>query len=239
MLRFVIQYLGLYTERGHVMRFIGGKSLLLNNIVDVINENTKDVVKVEDLFTGSGVVNMFTIDDFNISFNDSAEVTSLTFNELNFEDLFSLDIFGKDEFSSIIYVGYTDITNSIIAKLNYVDNSNFCPSFHIELSETDDLKTSILDALNTAIGDYDPDLANFFLSDEYRNSELGEYIRMCSRTNEDILHIADIIRRGCLDFKLDPKFDLHFTKYRVKKPDEVVPIDLDAFLYDHILKVDY
>lgn len=38
------------------MRFIGGKSLLLNNIVDVINENTKDVVKVGDLFTGSGVV---------------------------------------------------------------------------------------------------------------------------------------------------------------------------------------
>ena len=51
--------------------------------------------------------------------------------------------------------------------------------------------------------------------------------------------IADIIRRGCLDFKLDPKFDLHFTKYRVRKPDEVIPIDLNAFLYDHILKVDY
>lgn len=38
------------------MRFIGGKSLLLNNIVDVINQNTKDVVKIGDLFTGSGVV---------------------------------------------------------------------------------------------------------------------------------------------------------------------------------------
>lgn len=38
------------------MRFIGGKSLLLNNIVDVINENTKDVVKIGDLFTGSGIV---------------------------------------------------------------------------------------------------------------------------------------------------------------------------------------
>lgn len=182
---------------------------------------------------------MFTIDDFNIAFNDSAEVTSLTFNELDFEDLFSLDIFGKDEFSSIIYVGYTDITNSIIAKLNYVDNSNFCQSFHIELNETDDLKTSILNALNTAAEYYDQDLANFFLSDEYRDSELGRYIPMYSRTNEDILHIADIIRRGCLDFKLDPKFDLHFTKYRVKKPDEVVPIDLNAFLYDHILTVDY
>lgn len=38
------------------MRFIGGKSLLLNNIVDVINKNIKDVVKVGDLFTSSGVV---------------------------------------------------------------------------------------------------------------------------------------------------------------------------------------
>lgn len=38
------------------MRFIGGKSLLLDNIVDVINENTKDVNKVGDLFTGSGIV---------------------------------------------------------------------------------------------------------------------------------------------------------------------------------------
>lgn len=39
------------------MRFIGGKSLLLNNIVDVINNNTDgNVVKVGDLFTGSGVV---------------------------------------------------------------------------------------------------------------------------------------------------------------------------------------
>lgn len=38
------------------MRFIGGKSLLLNNIVGVINENTKDVVKVGDLFINSGVV---------------------------------------------------------------------------------------------------------------------------------------------------------------------------------------
>ena len=44
---------------------------------------------------------MYTIDDFNIAFNDSAEVTSLTFNELDFEDLFSLDIFGKDRKSVV------------------------------------------------------------------------------------------------------------------------------------------
>lgn len=182
---------------------------------------------------------MFTIDDFNIEFNDSDEFTSLTFDELDFDNIYSLDLFGKDEFSYIIYLYYMKYDNAITFNLVYTGNCEFSPSYSIELNENSDVKASILNALNTAVEYYDQDLANFFLSDEYRNSELGRYIHMCSRTNEDILHIADIIRRGCLDFKLDPKFDLHFTKYRVKKSDEVVPIDLDAFLYDHILKVDY
>ena len=178
---------------------------------------------------------MFTIDDFNIEFNDSDEFTSLTFDELDFDNIFSLGLFGKDEFSAIIYLYYNAITFNLV----YTGNCGFSPSYSIELDENSDVKASILDALNTAAEYYNQDVANFFLSDKYRDSELGKYIYMCSRTNEDILHIADIIRRGCLDFKLDPKFDLHFTKYRVKKSDEVVPIDLDAFLYDHILKVDY
>ena len=182
---------------------------------------------------------MFTIDDFNIEFNDSDEFTSLTFDELDFDNIFSLDLFGKDEFSAIIYLYYMEYDNAITFNLVYTGNCGFSPSSSTELDENSDVKASILDALNTAAEYYNQDVANFFLSDKYRDSELGKYIYMCSRTNEDILHIADIIRRGCLDFKLDPKFDLHFTKYRVKKSDEVVPIDLDAFLYDHILKVDY
>lgn len=182
---------------------------------------------------------MFTIDDFNIEFNDSDEFTSLTFDELDFDNIFSLGLFGKDEFSAIIYLYYMEYDNAITFNLVYTGNCGFSPSYSIVLDENSDVKASILDALNTAAEYYNQDVANFFLSDKYRDSELGKYIYMCSRTNEDILHIADIIRRGCLDFKLDPKFDLHFTKYRVKKSDEVVPIDLDAFLYDHILKVDY
>lgn len=182
---------------------------------------------------------MFTIDDFNIEFNDSDEFTSLTFDELDFDNIFSLGLFGKDEFSAIIYLYYMEYDNAITFNLVYTGNCGFSPSYSIELDENSDVKASILDALNTAAEYYNQDVANFFLSDKYRDSELGKYIYMCSRTNEDILHIADIIRRGCLDFKLDPKFDLHFIKYRVKKSDEVVPIDLDAFLYDHILKVDY
>mgnify|MGYP004501639727 FL=1 len=183
---------------------------------------------------------MFTIDDFNIVFNDSDEFTSLTFDELDFDNMYSLDLFGKDEFSHIIYLYYTKYNNTITFNLIYTGVLGFSPSYSIELDENSDVKASILNALNTAAEYYNQDLANFFLSDEYRDSELGKYIyNMYNITNEDILHIADIIRRGCLDFKLDHKFDLHFTKYRVKKSDEVVPIDLDAFLYDHILKVDY
>ncbi len=183
---------------------------------------------------------MFTIDNFNIVFNDSDEFTSLTFDELDFDNIYSLDLFGKDEFSAIIYLYYVKYDNAITFKLLYTGVGGFSPSYSIELDENSDVKASILNALSTAEEYYNQDVANFFLSDEYRNSELGEYIyNKYDITNEDILHIADIIRRGCLDFKLDPKFDLHFTKYRVKKSDEVVPIDLDAFLYNHILKVDY
>lgn len=181
---------------------------------------------------------MFTIDDFNIYINRQS--TTLTFDELDFDNIYSLDLFGKDEFSDIIYLYYMKYDNAITFKLVYTGNWGFSPSYSIELDENSDVKASILNALNTAVEYYNQDVANFFLSDEYRDSELGKYIyNMYNITNEDILHIADIIRRGCLDFKLDPKFDLHFTKYRLKKSDEVVPIDLDAFLYNHILKVDY
>lgn len=38
------------------MRFIGGKSLLLEQIIDLIKNNTKDVITIGDLFSGSGVV---------------------------------------------------------------------------------------------------------------------------------------------------------------------------------------
>lgn len=38
------------------MRFIGGKSLLLDDIMDVIKKNTKDVNRVIDIFSGSGAV---------------------------------------------------------------------------------------------------------------------------------------------------------------------------------------
>jgi len=41
------------------MRYIGGKTLLLENIYDVIRNNTKNVKSVTDIFSGSGVVSDF------------------------------------------------------------------------------------------------------------------------------------------------------------------------------------
>ena len=117
---------------------------------------------------------MFTIDDFNIYINRQS--TTLTFDELNFDNIYSLDLFGKDEFSDIIYLYYMKYDNAITFKLVYTGNCEFSPSYSIELDENSDVKASILDALNTAAEYYEQDLANFFLSDKYRSSELGRYI---------------------------------------------------------------
>ena len=38
------------------MRYIGGKSLMLDNINEVIHRYTNDVATVLDIFSGSGVV---------------------------------------------------------------------------------------------------------------------------------------------------------------------------------------
>lgn len=38
------------------MRYIGGKSLLLDNILEVIKDKTTDVKTVIDIFAGSGAV---------------------------------------------------------------------------------------------------------------------------------------------------------------------------------------
>ncbi len=38
------------------MRFIGGKGLLLEQIIELLKARTNDVISVGDLFSGSGVV---------------------------------------------------------------------------------------------------------------------------------------------------------------------------------------
>lgn len=83
------------------MRFIGGKSLLFNNIVDVINENTENVVKVGDLFTGSGIVAQnFKKLGYEVVSNDLMYMSyclSRGMIELNSKPTFSnlnIDVFG-------------------------------------------------------------------------------------------------------------------------------------------------
>lgn len=53
------------------MRYIGGKSLLLDKIYKVITDNTQDVCSVLDLFSGSGVVSAFLKEKgYNVVAND-------------------------------------------------------------------------------------------------------------------------------------------------------------------------
>lgn len=53
------------------MRYIGGKSLLLNNILDTIENNCNDVKTITDVFSGSGVVGKFFKESgYNVISND-------------------------------------------------------------------------------------------------------------------------------------------------------------------------
>lgn len=53
------------------MRYIGGKALLTNRIIDVIKEYTADVKSVLDIFAGSGAVSVFLkSNDYKVTSND-------------------------------------------------------------------------------------------------------------------------------------------------------------------------
>lgn len=53
------------------MRYIGGKSLMINNINEVINKNTVDVNTIADIFSGSGVVaTNFKNQNYSVITND-------------------------------------------------------------------------------------------------------------------------------------------------------------------------
>ena len=43
-------------KRGHTMRYIGGKTLLLDYIIDTIEAETENIKTVIDIFSGSGTV---------------------------------------------------------------------------------------------------------------------------------------------------------------------------------------
>lgn len=53
------------------MRFIGGKSLMLNHILEIINQRTENVSNIVDMFSGSGVVAKFLKEhNYNVITND-------------------------------------------------------------------------------------------------------------------------------------------------------------------------
>ena len=178
---------------------------------------------------------MYTIDNFELLVNHQS--TTFTIDKFNFKDYNSVDLYSKDLLHFPVAINYVSYYDYIVVKYEYAVHGAFRLGYGIPITD------SILDAVSFAIENYRQDVCDFFNSADYYNSELHEYISSNiyynGITNEDILNIADIIRRGCLDFKLEPKFDIHFTKWRLREqePDEVVPIDFEAFFFDHVFKI--
>lgn len=175
---------------------------------------------------------MHTINDFNILVNHQS--TTLTIDELNFKNYNSIDFYSKDLIHFPVIINYVSYLDYIVVRYEYAFSDIIRLGYGIPVTD------SILDAVSFAVENYRQDVCDFFNSSEYMSSELHQYIKhMHNITNEDVLNIADIIRKGCLDFKLEPRFDTHFAKWRIleQEPDEVVPIDFEAFFFNHVLKV--
>lgn len=178
---------------------------------------------------------MHTINDFSIYINRQS--TTLTIDKLNFKNYNSMDFYSKDLLHFPVIINYVSYLDYIVVRYEYAFSGVFRLGYGLPITD------SMLDAVSFAIENYRQDVCDFFSSDDYINSELHKYIKhnipYSSITNEDVLNIADIIRKGCLDFKLEPKFDTHFAKWRIleQEPDELVPIDFEAFFFNHVLKV--
>ena len=84
------------------MRYIGGKSLLLNNIYDIVRDNCENVNSILDIFAGSGAVSQyFSNKGFDVISNDFLYFSYVinrgtigiknepTFSKLHIDDVFS------------------------------------------------------------------------------------------------------------------------------------------------------
>lgn len=175
---------------------------------------------------------MHTINDFNILVNHQS--TTLTIDELNFKNYNSIDFYSKDLIHFPVIINYVSYLDYIVVRYEYAFSDIIRLGYGLPVTD------SMLDVVSFAIENYRQDIYDFFNSDDYTSSELHQYIKhMHNITNEDVLNIADLIRKGCLDFKLEPRFDTHFAKWRIleQEPDEVVPIDFEAFFFNHVLKI--
>ena len=108
------------------MRFIGGKSLLIEQIIELIKTKTKDVVSVGDLFSGSGVVSQalkregFQVISNDIMYMSYCLVRGMT--ELNHVPQFEKLNFNVFEFLNNIPI--PENTEKCFIYQNYSPNEN-------------------------------------------------------------------------------------------------------------------
>lgn len=181
---------------------------------------------------------MYTIYDFDISYNDF-ERPALNLEDVDFNEAYNLYIAtrekGKSDLSPTFAIYIDDLQDdNPIAELrtNYTGIIGFEKIEKITISG--DKINEILKIIDKINQEFNIDAYKFFTSEKWHESEV--YNRLVP-TNDSIWEISKVISEGCLDFKLDEKFVAGFTKRKLHYPDQDVPIDMDAFHFDHMLKI--
>lgn len=121
----------------------------------------------------------------------------------------------------------------VVFKTNYTRVIDFDKEIKVPI--VGNVKDTILAIIDRINEEYDANAFKFFNSDEWFGCEI--YKQLSNINNDNIYKVSQIIQNGCLDFRLDSKFIVDYTKMHIANPEKLVPIDMDAFHFEHMLKV--
>ena len=192
---------------------------------------------------------MYTLNDFDkyyVKDGDSYEITNIAdaAPDADFIALYSID--GEERqsldlqnlYRIIIYDFNTD-TPEIILYTNYTGVYTF-ESVTNYFSDKD-IDGSIHELIGIINDSFDDVAFSFFNSDEWFDSQTYEHLSKLTmhddidKVNNIFIQLADIIETGELGFKLDSSFRRKLTKHITLRPNTVIPIDIDAFVFNRIL----
>lgn len=182
---------------------------------------------------------MYTIYDFDIKYNDfDYEATNL--DDIDYEKIDNIYIstIEKKEYElrPTFAITVSDLQTDkpeVVFKTNYTRVIDFDKEIKVPI--VGNVKDTILAIIDRINEEYDANAFKFFNSDEWFGCEI--YKQLSNINNDNIYKVSQIIQNGCLDFRLDSKFIVDYTKMHIANPEKLVPIDMDAFHFEHMLKV--
>jgi hypothetical protein len=114
------------------MRFIGGKNLMLDNIICVLRENTSDINIIADIFSGSGVVaSCFKNLGFKVIANDIMYFSYVFFYDILYCFFWNRQRKNEESDAFLLYILIGSVLVYACGIFDVLDTMIFHQSFHL------------------------------------------------------------------------------------------------------------